>query len=156
MPINEAKKELKKNKSDYSDISFGNGVKWRIFKQNFTVINEQLHGLMLVPKGALFGLDHESAKVYLQNSKLFFESKDYEVFWEPDNWNIPVFFEATNKYGLLMNDAEKTIMIELRPVEISAGSYTVNLGVSNYDAFLKYMQAKEKAIKKVQDKTGFW
>lgn len=155
MDRKEAIKEFKSNKDIYNIISFGDGVVWSLNRQNFTINNNKLKALMLTPKSALFGLSHESAKVYLINSFNFFISRGYEVIKEPEYWDVPVMFSPNNKFGLLMHDPEKTIVIELRSVEVSPNNYTVNLGINNYGVYMMYLDNLKKHNEIQQNNTGF-
>ena len=155
MPIDAAKKEFKQHKDLYVDISFGNGVEWRLYTQNFGVVNDSLTSLVLKPKGALLGLTHEAAKVYLNNSFEFFTKRGYQVIKEPQFWNVPIYFDATNKFGLVMHNPDKTVVVELRSVQLTGTSYLVNLGISNYDAFLRFLTNDEAAVNNQQNQTGF-
>lgn len=155
MPKKDAIKEFRSNKNLYNEISFGNGIVWSINKQNFTIRNDKLKALMLTPKSAIFGLSHDNAQVYLKNSFDFFNSKGYNIIIEPDYWDSPILYSSNNKFGLIMSNPDKTIVIELRSVRITANSYTVNLGISNYQAYMNYLDNLEDVEIKQQNKTGF-
>ena len=157
MAINDAKKEFKKDKEEYTNISFGDGVSWRMYTQNFHSFDNKLTALILTPKGYPFGMDHELAEVNLIKSKEFFISKGYSVFGEPKNWDIPVLFSPHNKSGLLLFDPNKTIFVELRSVLLSELdlTYVVNLVINNYDNYLNYLESQEQIKKSEQDNTGF-
>jgi hypothetical protein len=159
MSLDQAKKEFKNHGEEYKNISFGDGVVWRLFKQNFHVVNDELKGLVLTPQGYGFGMSHENAKVYLTNSKEFFVSKDYSIFKEPLNWDVPIFFSPQNKTGLVLIDPEQKIVVELRSREfIGSGPeqlYYVTLTINNYDNYMNYLNESEEEKKAKQDKTGF-
>jgi len=155
MPIENAKKELKKNIQDYNNISFGNGIVWEISEPYLIESNGKLSGLGLLPKNKILGLKHENAKVYLQNSRKFFESKGYIVLKEPDNWDIPVLFSQNNLFGLLLHNPDKSIMIDLRSIKSVDSNYIVILTIMNYDIYIKGLDAMKNQVKKEQDNTGF-
>lgn len=157
MPIKAAKKEFKKNKDDYKTISLGNGVDWKMFSTNFvTNSSGNLVGIVL-NDGSMFGINADNAALYITQTRTFFEDKGYTVIHEPEYWYAPTLVSPTEKYGLLLHDADKNIMVSLRvqPHPTERFSYSPVLGISNYKAFVSYMEANKAAIKKARDKTGF-
>jgi hypothetical protein len=159
MPIQEAFKEFEENNGDYKDISFGDGVVWRLFKQNLNSVEDKLEGLVLTPQGSTYGMNQDNAKVYLTNSKQFLVSKDYTVFKEPIAWNVPVLFSPSNKTGLVLIDPDQKMVVELRSSEIIGSGteklYNVTLTINNYANYMKNIIATEEKNKSEQDKTGF-
>lgn len=157
MPLSEAKKEFRKNKDQYKVISLGNGVDWRMYPMNFAVNgNSELVGINL-NSGAMFGESSENTKIYLTQTRQFLEDKGYTVIHEPDYWNFPLLFSDANKYGLLLHDPDKNVMISIRSVPHPTEHlrFVPVMGISNYDAFVKYMETDKEAVQKQRDKTGF-
>lgn len=157
MPINDAKKEFRKNKDEYKTISLGNGVDWKMYAMNFAVNqNNELVGLNL-NSGSMFGDSPETTDLFIRQTRNFFEELGYTVVYEPEYWDTAVLFSEQNKYGLLLHNPEKTIMVSLRPVPHPTErlNYVPVMGISNFQAFVDYMEADDAAVKKAREKTGF-
>ncbi|QZT38690.1 hypothetical protein K5X82_07270 [Halosquirtibacter xylanolyticus] len=151
-----AYKEFKLHKSDYTNIQLGNGVNWRMYKQNLHIYNNLLKGIILVPKGSAFGLSSSSGEVYLNNTFKFLVNKGYKVWFQPDNWNIPILFDQHSKYGTVLIHPDKTTSVELRPKFLPAtNNYTVMLVINNYENFISGVDTEFENAKKKQDNTGF-
>lgn len=156
MSKSDAKKEFKKNKSEYDNVDFGNGFVWRTFNQNFIFDNGGLVGVLFSPKGALMGLSHDGATSYLEFSKAFFENKGYTVFLEPEYWQYPINFRS--KYGLLMYDTDRTIMVQLYPYKGYASGkmyYTAYMKVLNYDWFMDEYEEQNEILEEKSENSGF-
>lgn len=152
----EAKNEFKKNKLEYDNVDFGNGFVWRIYQQNFMYDEIGLVGVLFSPKGAALGLSHDGATSYLEFSRAFFENKGYTVFFEPDYWQYPINFKA--KYGLLMHDAEKKIVVQLYPYKGYSGTnwfYSAYMKVMNYDWFMNDFNNQTKILQEKSNNSGF-
>lgn len=157
MPLSEAKKEFKKNKEEYKTISFGNNVNWKMYPMNFAVNQfNELVGINL-NSGSMFGDSPEDTDLFIRQSRNFFEEKGYTVVHEPEYWHSAVLFSENNKYGLLLHNPEKTIMVSLRPLPHPTESlrYVPVMGISNYQAFVDYMDADDANVKAAREKTGF-
>ncbi|SDT15685.1 hypothetical protein SAMN05192545_2897 [Maribacter dokdonensis] len=157
MKISDAKKEYRKNKEDYKVISLGNGVDWYMYPLNFSAnADNQLVGLTL-NSGSLYGNEPETVAAYLSQSFEFFIDKNYTIVHEPDYWDNPLLFDATNKYGLLMHDPDKTIMVSMRAVRHNTEVYNFVpvLAISNYEAFINYMSSESEKVNQIRGKTGF-
>jgi len=156
MNVKDAKDEFKTNKDQYDNIDFGNGFVWRVYTQNLIYQNDSLMAILMTPKGAALGLSHDGATSYLEFSRTFFENKDYEVFFEPEYWQYPLNFHA--KYGLLLSNPDKTIMVQLYPITYKSGyttMFTSCLKIMNYKWFMNTFEAEHKLLDKKSDESGF-
>lgn len=156
MSQKEAKSEFKTNKDQYDAADFGNGFVWRAFTQNFIYANDSLMAVLMTPKGAALGLSHDGATSYLEFSKAFFENKGYQVFFEPEYWQYPLNFHS--KYGLLLSNPDKTIMVQLYPSTsrgVNTTHYTSCLKIMNYQWFMKTYTADQVILQEKSDNSGF-
>lgn len=156
MSVSEAKKEFKTNKEQYDNVDFGNGFVWRIFPQNFIYKNGNLVGVLFQPKGALLGLSHTGTTSYLEFSRSFFEIKGYKVFFEPEYWQYPLNFNS--KYGLLMQNEDKTIIVQLYPFKwFYSGTtyYSAYMKVLNYAWFMNEYEKQNQILKDKSENSGF-
>lgn len=156
MSKTEAKKEYKTNKAEYDNVDFGNGFRWRAFHQNFIIVNNDLVGILFTTKGTLLGLSHDGATSYLEYSRAFFEKKGYTVFLEPEYWQYPVNFRS--KYGLLMHDEDKSIVVQLYPGSGYANGtsvYFAYMKVLNYEWFMNEFQAQKEINEEKSENSGF-
>ncbi|WP_422105576.1 hypothetical protein [Winogradskyella sp.] len=155
MPIKEAKKEHKNNKDEYINVDLGDGVIWELRRGGLVKQDNKLVVLVMQPKGFTFGMNNEEGEIYLKKTRLFFEEKGYTLISEPEYWDVPLLFSPYNKMGLLLGNEEKGLMIELRPVKITEGSYVVNMGIYNLDDYKKAQEAEKEAKEKTKKKSGF-
>jgi len=156
MSENEAKKEFKTNKDLYDEVDFSNGFVWRTYTQNFIYQNDSLMAVLMTPKGAALGLSHDGSTQFLEFSRAFFENKGYEVFFEPEYWQYPLNFHS--KYGLLMSNADKTIMVQLYPLVFRYGnttSFTSCLKIMNYKWFIREWEIDNKIQQQKSENSGF-
>lgn len=156
MTKKEAQQEFRENKDDYTSIDVGNGFEYRIYQQNFQYQDNELVGILLTPKGSAMGQNYNEAVSFLEYSKSFFDSLNYSEFFVPEFWNAPVNFGA--KYGLLMHNPEKTVMLQLYPTSYMVGntrSYLVKLHLYKYDQFLEWYETEKAKQEDLADKSGF-
>ena len=156
MTQDEAKKEFKNNKESYTNIDLGNGFIWRLYQQNFIYDNGGLVGVLFSPKGSALGLSYQNTISYLEFTRKFFTSKDYQLFYEPEYWNAPYNFKS--KYGLLMINPDSTTVIQLYPWIQTLNNSTVfnaYLKLLNYNWFMKAYKQESEDVKQKQDNTGF-
>lgn len=156
MTAQEAKKEFRSNKAEYDAVDFGNGFVWRLFHQNFIYDNGGLVGVLFQPKGALMGLTHSGTTSYLEFSRAFFEEKGYQVFFEPEFWKYPLNFNS--KYGLLMHDEDKKIVVQLYPYSgyvNGATIYSAYMKVINYDWFMQQYESQQQLLELKANESGF-
>ena len=157
MSKSEAKKEFKTNNEQYTNVDLGNGFVWRANQKNFIYNkNNLLTGVWFLPKSFGGWVSHDNAISYLEFTRSFFESKDYKLFFEPDYWQYPENFNS--KYGLLMYNPEKTIMVQLYPFKYNVSgtmSYSAYMKVLNYDWFMKTYKEQENIKHAKQESTGF-
>jgi hypothetical protein len=155
MPIKNAKKEHKKNKSEYINIDLGDGIIWELRRNGLVDLKGKLTMLVMQPKGFTFGMSNEEGEIYLKKTRLFFEDNGYSLISEPEYWDSPILFSPYNKMGLLLGNEDKGLMIELRPVTITGASYAVNMGVYNLEDYKKALEAEKTAKKDIKKKSGF-
>jgi hypothetical protein len=156
MSKDEAVSEFRANKSDYINIEIGNGFAYRIYQQNFEYTNDGLVSVLLTPKGSAMGQGYYEAVDWLDYSKTFFDKLDYREFFVPEYWNAPLNFRS--KYGLLMYNSEKTVMLQLFPIHYTIGnskSYLVKLQLYNYDQFMEWYNAEKDVQREITEKSGF-
>jgi hypothetical protein len=156
MSQGEAKSEFKKNKELYDSVDFGNGFVWRTYTQNFIFQNDSLVVVLMTPKGSALGLSNDGVASYLEFSRTFFQDKGYQVFFEPEYWQYPLNFRS--KYGLLLYNPDKTIMVHLYPLTYKVGyntSFTACLKIMNYPWFLKTWEAGNKELQQKSENSGF-
>jgi len=156
MNVKDAKTEFKTNKDQYDNVDFGNGFAWRVYTQNLIYQNDSLVAILMTPKGAALGLSHDAATSYLEFSRAFFENKGYKLFFEPEYWQYPLNFHA--KYGLLLSNSDKTIMVQLYPLSYKSGyttMFTSCLKIMNYKWFMSTYEAGHKLLEKKSDESGF-
>tara|TARA_B100000963_G_C22490620_1_gene609103 strand:+ start:360 stop:956 length:597 start_codon:yes stop_codon:yes gene_type:complete len=123
MSIKDAKKEIKKNKSDYNEVSFGNGFQWTIKSTGLIKKDKKsdaLYGVFLWPKGTLLsGLGYDGTVNYLNASSKFFLDRGYTELLKNQWWNAPQNFTTANyKYGLVLLSPDKTRVVHLYPVDM--------------------------------------
>lgn len=112
--------------------------------------------VLMSPKGAALGLSNDGATSYLEFSRAFFENKGYQLFFEPDYWQYPLNFSS--KYGLLLFNPEKTIMVQLYPIYSKSSGMTfcsASLKIMNYDWFIKSWDLGNKIQQEKSDQSGF-
>jgi len=156
MSKKEAKAEFRANKDDYINIEIGNGFAYRIYQQNFGYVNDGLVSILLTPKGFTMGQGYSEAVSYLDFSNTFFQNLDYKEFFRPEYWNAPQSFSS--KYGLLLYNPEKTIMVQMYPTKYKAGSTTaflVKLHIYNYNQFMEWYDKEHEAQEEIAEKSGF-
>ena len=155
MSKSQANKEFKENKEKYTDGDIGNGFAWRLYKQNFIYNNSGLVEVLFSPVGGGLGMSYDNTINYLNYTRKFFDTKGYKTIYEPEYWNAPEnFVEKSYKYGLLMGNKEKTIIVQLYPKKIQ-NLYNAYFKVLNYEWFNKIFEKDKIEIKEAQDKTGF-
>lgn len=156
MTESEAKKEFRANKDQYDNVDFGNGFVWRLYQQNFLYVDDKLVGVLFSPKGGGFGQSHNNVINYLEFSRSFFENKGYTVIFEPEAWQYPTLFNS--KYGLLLQNEDKTIIVQLNPstytVNYSTG-YIAYMKVINYEFFMKAYEMGNQILKEKSENSGF-
>lgn len=155
MSKKEAYKEFKRNKAEYTNIQLGNGVAWRMYKQNFHFYNDVLKGIILTPKGGALGMSNSNGEVYLNNTYKFLRGKGYSVLRKPEYWNIPILFDQHNTYGIVLVNPDKTTTIELRPRRLSYDKCTILMVINNYQNFISGVNIENKIVKEQQSNTGF-
>ncbi|WP_159523781.1 hypothetical protein [Sunxiuqinia indica] len=156
MSKGEAKREFKKNKDDYTAVDLGNGFVWRTYPQNLLMSGDSLAVVWFTPKGTALGMSHDNVVSYLEFTRAFFELKDYQLFFEPEYWQYPVNFNA--KYGLLLSNPDKTIMVQLYPSSAKVGhntTYFANLKVMNYDWFMSIYKENLNVLDEKSAESGF-
>ncbi|MFO7864376.1 MAG: hypothetical protein R6U85_10275 [Salinivirgaceae bacterium] len=152
MSRREAKKEFRKNTSEYDNVDFGNGFVWRLYTQNFLYEDNNLVGVWFTPKGGALGLTHKGATSYLEFTRVFFEDKNYTVFFEPEYWQYPINFNSM--YGLLMHDSEKNIIVHLYPYQ-NGNTYNAYMKVFNYEWFMNVFDDYLKGLEQKSENSGF-
>ena len=156
MSQKEAKAEFRANRDDYINIEIGNGFAYRIYQQNFQYVNDGLVAMLLTPKGSALGQGYDEAASYLDFSDAFFQKLNYEEFFRPEYWNAPQSFSS--KYGLLLSNPDKTIMVQMYPTKYKSGritSYLVKLHLYNYDQFMEWYDKEHEAQEEIAEKSGF-
>lgn len=111
------------------------------------------------PKGFAFGMDYDSAKNYLIHTRSFFTDLGYETFIDDEYWNAPLNYASSgSKWGLILNNKDKTKIIQLFPQKYNAlnsTSFLVNLRIWHYDTWME-LYNKENAIQEEKkEKSGF-
>jgi len=155
MSKSEAKKEFKANKSDYITVDLGNNFLYRIYQQNFIYDQNRLVGVLFSPKGAAFGLSYDLTKQYLIHTRGFFEGLGYETYIENQWWNAPLnYLSSGSKWGLVLNKKDKTTIVQMYPQSVGE-NYLIALRIWNYDTWVGYYDAENKAQKSKADKSGF-
>jgi len=152
----DAKAEFKANNEQYTNVDLGNGFAWRAFQQNFIFDEKGLTGILFSPKGGALGLSHDNTVSYLEFTRTFFEKKGYTLFFEPDYWQYPENFNS--KYGLLLVNPDKTIVVQIYPVKSVAGgilTYSAYLKVLNYTWFMSEFEKENDKVEQKQQNTGF-
>lgn len=156
MSKDEAVSEFRSNKSDYINIEIGNGFAYRIYQQNFEYTKDGLVSILLTPKGSALGMGYYEAVNWLDYSKTFFDKLNYLEFFVPEYWNAPLNFRS--KYGLLLYNPDKTIMVQMYPKNYKIGSttsYMVMLQIYNYDQFMEWYNAEKDVQQEIKEKSGF-
>jgi len=156
MSKDEAVKEFRQNRDEYINIEVGNGFAYRIYQQNFEFTDNKLDVILLSPKGSAMGQGYYEAVDWLDYTKTFFDKLNYREFYVPEYWNAPL--NLRSKYGLLMHNPEKTVMLQLYPVNYNVGnsrSYLVKLQLYNYDQFMGWYEAEKEVQDVIAEKSGF-
>ena len=157
MSKKEAKTEYSSNENAYVNVDLGNGFIWKLFPFGFKYDDKKLIFIVFQPKGSLLGISHDNTMTYLEVTKAFFESKGYNVFYQPDNWQYPLLFHS--KYGLLMFNTDKTVMVQLFPATFKQSNGTTTylpyLKVMNYDWFMKDYNNQLNVLTEKRENTGF-
>ena len=156
MTKKEALKEFRQNKDEYTTIEVGNGFAYRIYQQNFEYHDNKLIAVLLTPKGSAMGQSYYEAVNWLDYSKTFFDKLNYREFYVPEYWNAPLNFRS--KYGLLMHNPEKSVMLQLFPISYTIGnskSYLVKLQLFNYEQFMNLYEAEKEVQEDIAEKSGF-
>lgn len=156
MTEDQAIEEFKKNKDDYKAIEIGNGFVYRTYREHLRFDDNGLYCVILQPKGIGLGMGYDQAQKFLEHTKYFFDQLDYEEFFVPEYWNAPLNFKS--KYGVLLSNPEKTVMVHFYPTHwdvYGSTAYLVKLEVFNYDYFMsRYNQENEKQ-EKIRENSGF-
>lgn len=156
MTKEEVKEEWKNNKEKYTSIDFGNGVEWRMYRQNMSYIDGNLTRLRVNPKGALMGLNYNNTKVYLNNTATVLKRMGYNVLMENPKWNLPEMFTNGNyMYGLLLINEEKTRVIHLYPLKISRNTYLPDMMIFSYQLARYEFELDEQQEETVIENLGF-
>jgi hypothetical protein len=158
MSKSEAKKEFKKNKDDYKTVDIGNGVLYRIYRQNFIYKNNKLAAVTLNPKGSAFGMSYDLTRNYLTMTRSFFESLNYQTFIENKWYNAPInYLKSSSKWGLVLNKEDKSTIVQMYPMSMGAGSgsYLVKLIIWEYNTWMGFYDADAEVQKSKAKKSGF-
>ena len=156
MSKDEAVDTFRADRDEYTTVDIGNGVKYRIYQQNFVYEDDKLVGVVFNPKGAAFGQSYDEAVIYLDYTRSFLEGLGYTVFSEPEYWNAPLNFKS--KYGLLMVNPDKTAVAQLYPTSTKAYNHTtflVLLKLYNYDTFMKWHEKEVANLEEKAENSGF-
>jgi hypothetical protein len=158
MSKSEAKKEFKKNKTNYTTIDIGNNFFYRIYRQNFIFDNNKLVGIPINPKGFAFGMGYDVTVNYLTHTRGFFESLGYETFIDNKWYNAPLnYLKSSSKWGLVLKNKEKNTIIQMFPMSMGSASstYLVKLIIWDYNTWMGYYDKENKSQNAKAKSSGF-